>query len=128
MDWFNEMILPPSPDPRSCSSGIILHTDSTGHLSNRNRYLDPPSLPFGFSNGLISVFAEAPDSVYPIGEVPVFSTITNHTELVPVTVNVIAARGCDGVISRLAKDLVAAGILTMPRAGSSLKGEEILLK
>ncbi|OJI98854.1 hypothetical protein ASPVEDRAFT_162398 [Aspergillus versicolor CBS 583.65] len=128
MDWFNEKILPPSPDSRSCSSGIILHTDSTGHLSNRNRYLDPPSLPFGFSNGLISVFAEAPDSVYPLGDVPVFSTITNHTELIPVTVNVIAARGCDGVISRLAKDLVAAGILTMPRAGSSLKGGEILLK
>lgn len=128
MNWFNEKILPPSPDPRTCSSSIILHTDSTGHLSNRNRYLKSPALPFGFSNGEISAFAEIPDSVYPLGEVPVFSRITNHTELVPVTVDIIAARGCDGIISQLAKDLVTAGILTIPRVGSSLRGGEILLR
>ncbi|KAI9367285.1 amidase signature domain-containing protein [Aspergillus egyptiacus] len=128
MNWFNDKILPRSPDPRTCSSSLILHTDSTGHLGSRNRYLDPPSLPFGFSNGMISVFAEVPDSTFPLGEVPVFSAITHHTELVPVSVNVIAARGCDGVISRLAKDLVAAGVLAIPRAGASLEGGEILLR
>ncbi|RJE22499.1 Glutamyl-tRNAGln amidotransferase [Aspergillus sclerotialis] len=128
MNWFNEKIIPPSSDPRTCSSSFILHTDSTGYLSNRNRYLEPPALPFGFSNGEIASFAETPDSVYPLGEVPVFSEITNHTEFVPVTVDIIAARGCDGIISQLAKDLIDAGILTRPRVGSSLRGGEILLR
>ncbi|KAL2840073.1 amidase signature domain-containing protein [Aspergillus pseudoustus] len=126
MNWFNEKILPPSPNPQTCSSSIILHTDSTGYLYSRNRYLNPPALPFTFSNGLISVFAETPDSVYPLGEIPVFSAITNHTELVPVTVDIIAARGCDSIIAQLAKDLVAAGVLAIPRTGKSLQGGEIL--
>lgn len=127
MDWFNEKILPKSPDSRTCSSGILLHTDSTGTLSNRNRYLDPPALPFGFSNGEISVFAETPDSVFPLGEIPVFSTITNHTELIPVNVDVVVAKGCDGVIAQLAVDLVEAGILKIPKTGSTLNGGEVLL-
>jgi hypothetical protein len=128
MDWFNEKILPRSPNTKTCSSSIILHTDSTGSLSNRNRYLNPPALPFGFSNGEISVFAEIPDSVFPLGEIPVLSTITNHTELVPVAVDVMVAKECDGLIAKLALDLVEAGIIKKPKAGSTLNGGEILLR
>lgn len=128
MDWFNEKILPRDPDPLTCSSGFLLHTDSTGYLTPRNRYLDPPALPFGFSNGEISVFTETPDSVFPLGQVPFFSSITNHTEYLPVTVDVIAAKGCDGLIAKLANDLVEAGILKVPMVGSSLDGGKILLR
>ena len=128
MNWFNEKILPRDPDPLTCSSGILLHTDSTGYLLPRNEYRDLPAAPLGFSNGEISVFTEAPDSVFPLGQVPTFSPITNHTEYVPVTLDVMAAKGCDGLIARLAQDLVAVGIISRPRVGSGLDGGEILLR
>lgn len=128
MNWFNEKILPRDPDPLTCSSGILLHTDSTGYFTSRNVYHKPPTPPFGFSNGEISIFSEAPDSVFPLGQIPVFSSITNHTEFLPVSVDVIAAKGCDGLIAKLAEDLVAAGILTVPKVGSGIDGGEILLR
>ncbi|KAJ3545675.1 hypothetical protein NM208_g2398 [Fusarium decemcellulare] len=119
-DWFNTEVLPRASDSRSCSSALLLHTDSTGIFSNRNRYLDEPAMPLGFSNGEISIFSGAPDTVFPIGQVSSQSSITNHTEFLPVTVDVMAARGCDGLITKLAKDLVAAGILKTPGVGSTL--------
>ncbi|KAF4472446.1 glutamyl-tRNA(Gln) amidotransferase [Fusarium albosuccineum] len=119
-DWFNTEILPRASDSRSCSSALLLHTDSTGIFSNRNRYLDEPAMPLGFSNGEISIFSGAPDTVFPIGQVSSQSSISNHTEFLPVTVDVMAARGCDGLITKLAKDLVAAGILKTPGVGSTL--------
>ncbi|CAG9988783.1 unnamed protein product [Clonostachys byssicola] len=128
MNWFNENILPADPDPLRCSSGFLLHMDSTSGFSSRNNYLDPPGLPFGFSNGGISIFAGTPDSVFPLGQVPFFSSVTNHEEFLPVTVDVIAAKGCDGLIAKLAVDLVANGILKAPRTGSGLDGGTILLR
>ncbi|KAH6991375.1 glutamyl-tRNA amidotransferase [Ilyonectria sp. MPI-CAGE-AT-0026] len=128
MNWFNEKILPTDHDPLTCSSGFLLHIDSTGGFSSRNHYLDPAGLPFGFSNGGISIFSETPDSVFPLGQIPFFSSITNHTEFLPVTIDVIAAKGCDGLIAKLARDLVATGILMVPRTGSGLDGGTILLR
>lgn len=128
MDWFNGNILPPSSDPLTCSSGLLLHVDGSADFISRNRYINPPVPPFGFSNSQISVFAETPDSVFPLGQVPVFSSITNHTEYLPVTIDVVAAKGCDGLIARLAEDLVAAGILTVPRVGAGIEGGEILMR
>lgn len=60
--------------------------------------------------------------------VPFFSSVTNHEEFLPVTVDVIAAKGCDGLIAKLAMDLVADGILKAPRTGSGLDGGTILLQ
>jgi hypothetical protein len=46
-----------------------------------------------------------------------------------VTVDILAARGCDGMIFGLVQDLVAAGILKATVAGeSSVTGGEILFK
>ncbi|UPK94436.1 hypothetical protein LCI18_005371 [Fusarium solani-melongenae] len=128
MNWFNKRILPADHDSITCSSGFLVHIDSSGGFSSRNQYLSPPGLPFGFSNAGISIFSEAPDSVFPLGQIPVFSPITSHTEYLPVTIDVIAARGCDGLIARLAKDLVAAGVLKAPETGSGLDGGTILLR
>lgn len=128
MNWFNENILPVDSDPLRCSSGFLLHMDSTSGFSNRNHYLDSPGLPLGFSSGGISIFAGTPDSVFPLGQVPYFSSVTNHEEFLPVTVDVIAAKGCDGLIAKLAMDLVANGILKASRTGSGLDGGTILLR
>ncbi|KAL8993428.1 MAG: hypothetical protein Q9169_006360, partial [Polycauliona sp. 2 TL-2023] len=97
----------------------------------------PPRPPFGFEGATqISIFAEVPDFVVPLGSASYKSTITNHTEVLPVSVNILAARGCDGVICRstfhLADTLremgLAAvdvndryGFLGIPRVGSDMK-------
>lgn len=129
MDWFNTEILPPVADPTQCSSGLILYIGSSGSGNSlRNRYISAPTPPFGFSSGRISVLAENPDFVYPIGEVPAQSSVTKHIEYYPVAVDIMAAKGCDGLLVKLAQDLTAAGILPVPKVGASITGGDILMK
>ncbi|WZH49518.1 amidase signature domain-containing protein [Fusarium acuminatum] len=126
MNWFNQKILPRDKDRQRCSSGILLHAESTGSFGRRDVYRDPPTVPFGWSLSRMSIFSEVPDSVYPLGEVPYFSDITNHEESLPVTVDIMVARGCDGLIPRLAQDLVGLGILKIPKTGRSIEGGSVL--
>lgn len=51
-----------------------------------------------------------------------------HMEFLPVTVDIIAAKGCDLMIAQLAQDLVTAGIISVPLAGGTIYGGDILLK
>ncbi|KAK1982199.1 amidase signature domain-containing protein [Colletotrichum cereale] len=135
-DWFNTRVLPPAAaadddDASStCSSGFLLYVGSAGTPSPRNRYpaSAPGTPPLGFSDGRLSVFSGAPDHVFPLGEVGGLSAVTKHAEVLPVTVDVMAARGCDGLLVRLAQDLVAAGLLKVPEAGGTLAGGEVLMK
>ena len=64
--------------------------------------------------------------VIPIGQASYFSPITNHTEYLPVTVDILAAKGCDGMIFQLAKELSAAGIINATLAGQTIYGGEVL--
>ncbi|KAI3533246.1 hypothetical protein CSPX01_12902 [Colletotrichum filicis] len=137
MDWFNTEILPPSTpalntstSTSTCSSSLLFYVGSSGRASLRNRYptTTTPTPPLGFSNGRLSVFSGAPDHVFPLGEVGSVSSVTNVTEMLPVTVDVMAARGCDGLIVRLAQDLVETGILKVPLAGGTLAGGEVLMR
>ncbi|KAH8652293.1 amidase signature domain-containing protein [Xylariales sp. PMI_506] len=125
-DWFNSEVLAPVEDPAQCSSSLLLYPSSSGQ-NPRNAYLDPPSAPAGFSSGRISVFAGCPDSVYPLGVFADFSDITNHTEYYPVGVDILAAKGCDGLLARLAVDLMAQGVLNVSLTGSTMYGGDILL-
>jgi hypothetical protein len=75
----------------------------------------------------MSIFSETPDSVYPLGEVPYFSDITNYKESLPVTVDIMVAQGCGGLIPRLAQDLVGLGILKILKTGRSIIGGSVLL-
>lgn len=64
-----------------------------------------------------------------VGTAAYSSNITLHEEFLPVTVDILAAKGCDGMIYGLVQDLVAAGLLKSSLAGySSDLGGEILLK
>ena len=63
-----------------------------------------------------------------VGQAPYYSNITQHTEYLPVAIDVLAAKGCDGIIAKLATDLVKAGILNAPQAGQTIYGGEILHK
>lgn len=40
--------------------------------------------------------------------------------MLPVAVDIIAAKGCDGMIFELAEELLAAGIIEVPKTGSTL--------
>ncbi|EEY16547.1 glutamyl-tRNA(Gln) amidotransferase [Verticillium alfalfae VaMs.102] len=128
MDWFNSEVVPASSDAAQCTESLVLYVGSTGSASPRNRYTSAPGVPLGFSSSRISVFAEVPDLVFPLGEVASRSSITGVEEKLPVAVDIMAAKGCDGVIVKLAKDLVAEGVLTVPKAGATLEGGEVLLR
>jgi hypothetical protein len=132
MTWFNTEIRPPTPpSDAACSDSIMLYPGSIGGdggLSPRDEYLSAPGVPFGWSNGRISVFAEVPDFVFPLGETGSYSNASHHEEVMPVAVDILAAKGCDGMLTRLARDLVEAGILSVPLPGGTLVGGETLLK
>ncbi|KAK0730219.1 glutamyl-tRNA amidotransferase [Lasiosphaeris hirsuta] len=128
MDWFNSVILPTVDQPGQCSSGFVLYPSIQGDQIPRNRYGGEPGVPFGFNPGRISVFSEAPDSTFPLGQVSSLSAITNHDELFPVGVDIMVAKGCDGLLVKLAQDLVKAGILTAPLTGGTVTGGDILMK
>lgn len=72
---------------------------------------------------------KSPLTLFLVGQASYFSEITNHTEYLPVTVDIMAARGCDGMIFGLVQDLVNAGILKASVTGySDTDGGEILFK
>jgi hypothetical protein len=127
MDWANSTFLAPSPE--TCSESIVMYVGSTAQANPRNVYLKEPGVPFGFSNSRISVMAEVPDFVVPIGEAPYNSTITGHVEYLPVTANLMVAKGCDGMLFGLIEALHAKGIVKTALAGrSGITGGDILLK
>lgn len=64
-----------------------------------------------------------------VGVASYYSTITNHIEVLPVSVDIMAAKGCDGMLFGLIQDLVAAGMLQTPMAGySGTTGGEVLFR
>jgi hypothetical protein len=68
-------------------------------------------------------------TVSTVGQAAYNSTITLHEEYLPVTVDIMAARGCDGLIFGLVQDLVKAGILKASAAGySDVDGGEVLFR
>ena len=87
----------------------------------------PPGPPLGFSSSRISPFAEVPDFVVPVGQATYNSTITLHEEELPITIDFLAAKGCDGMIFQLVEELRKAGIVSVVQAGQTILGGEILL-
>lgn len=128
MSWFNSSVL--ALDAETCSSSLLLYVGSTeADVDYRNEYVDAPTIPYGFSTSRVSVFSEAPDMVVPIGAASYNSSITSHEEVLPVTVDFMAAKGCDGMIFSLVEELVAEGIIGVSKAGrTNIDGGQILFK
>lgn len=105
----------------------MLYVGSNADVDYRNQYLDPPSAPYGFGISRVSPFWGGPDFVLPLGEAAYLSNITLQMEVLPVTVDIMAARGCDGMIFGLVQDLVKTGILKASLPGYSLdEGGQVL--
>jgi hypothetical protein len=118
---------PASDNPSQCLSGrMLLYPRTRASRPTQDQYLTAPAPPYGFSATRNSPFSEAPDSVFTVGEVSEWSDITQHDEWFPVPVDVMVAKGCDGVLSRLAQDSVEEGILPLPKVGPSIMGDEAL--
>ncbi|KAF8847583.1 putative Glutamyl-tRNA amidotransferase subunit A [Acephala macrosclerotiorum] len=116
MDWWAESVIP--SNVQSCSDSILLYPGSTASPNYRNAYRSAPTPPTGFGISRVSNFAEVPDMVFPVGQAAYNSTITLQEEYLPVTVDILAAKGCDGMIFALAEALTKAGILKIPGVGS----------
>ncbi|TKA76728.1 hypothetical protein B0A49_01173 [Cryomyces minteri] len=126
-NWWASQVL--VADAQTCSDSLLLYVGSDADVNYRNRYLNPPKVPVGFSTGRISVFSGAPDFVLPLGQASYFSNITLDQEYLPVTVDIMAAKGCDGLIFSIVRDLVKTGVLKPTVAGySDVTGGDILLK
>jgi hypothetical protein len=65
----------------------------------------------------ISPFSGVPDFVFPLGQAPVHSNVSGVEEMWPVSIGVMAAKGCDAMLGRLAVRLVKEGILRVPQTG-----------
>ncbi|MCJ1405391.1 hypothetical protein MMC11_008619 [Xylographa trunciseda] len=125
MNWWSTYVT--KNDSITCSDSLVLYVGSTADQQNyRNQYSGPPGVPYGFSSGRISPFSEVPDMVVPIGQASYFSNITLHAEYLPVTIDFLAAKGCDGMIFQLVEDLRTAGIINATQAGQTIDGGQIL--
>jgi len=51
-----------------------------------------------------------------------------HLEYLPLTVDVMVAKGCNAGLYSLAPDLVKEGILSIPKTGQTIEGGEVLLR
>jgi Asp-tRNA(Asn)/Glu-tRNA(Gln) amidotransferase A subunit family amidase len=85
------------------------YNDRPSHrLTIQNLYRSAPSVPFGF--GYVAQMSGVPQLVVPIGQVPYESTITNHTEYLPISISLYAAAGCDYMLWDLAAALQVSGM------------------
>ncbi|EUC46416.1 hypothetical protein COCMIDRAFT_92801 [Bipolaris oryzae ATCC 44560] len=126
MVWFQDHVL--KEDRRSCTSAVLAYI-SAPIVQYRSTYRSPPQAPSGFTNQYFSVMAEVPDITIPIGQMSYHSTTTNHTEQLPVSINLMVAKGCDATLLNLVAKLYHAGVLKASEVGASLvDGGEILQK
>ncbi|XP_014559420.1 hypothetical protein COCVIDRAFT_91936 [Bipolaris victoriae FI3] len=126
MDWFQNHVL--KEDRRSCTSAVLAYINAP-IVQYRSTYRSPPQAPSGFTNQYFSVMAEVPDITIPIGQMSYHSTTTNHTEQLPVSINLMVAKGCDATLLNLVTKLYHAGVLKASEVGASLvDGGEILQK
>ncbi|KAL2882192.1 hypothetical protein SGCOL_002460 [Colletotrichum sp. CLE4] len=109
----------------SCSEAIFVYDVGTGGIPTfRSQDLnsDPgsttpvnPTTPQAGST-VASYFGDA-DYTIPIGQVSYFSNVTFQDEIMPITVNLVAKRGCDFVLFNLVNDLADKGILKTVSTG-----------
>ncbi|RDW64697.1 putative glutamyl-tRNA amidotransferase subunit A [Coleophoma cylindrospora] len=126
MDWWTSEVL--VRDNATCSDSIMLYPGTLATPTYRNVYRSAPGIPSGFSVSRISNFAEVPDMVVPIGQAAYNSTITLQSEYLPVAVDILAAKGCDGMIFSLVEKLQSAGIVKAVGTGSTMyAGEDEIL-
>lgn len=115
--------------PESCSESVMLYDIGPGGFpSYRELDLNGPAntsflavTPPGAAitgAGICPIYGCA-DFTIPIGQVPYFSEVTFHEEMVPVTINMVVKRGCDFVLYNMIEKMADAGILSAVKTGKT---------
>lgn len=125
-NWFNEHVA--RKDGASCSDSLVMYHDMFTVPKRRDIYTPGATLPLSFNLGRYSIYSGAPESAFPVGETVEVSEITGHKEKYPVGMAVLAAKGCDALLVKLARDLVDAKVLKEPETGRSYEGGQVLFK
>ncbi|KAH9885968.1 amidase family protein [Xylariomycetidae sp. FL2044] len=122
VDWFEAEVLRATPD--SCSESVMLWDIGTGGLpSYREREMVEAGLPdraaflavtperAGLSGASLCPVYGCVDMTIPIGQVAYRSNVTFVEEMMPVTVSVIARRGCDFMLWNMWEEMARRGAL-----------------
>ncbi|TQV94449.1 hypothetical protein V2A60_005492 [Cordyceps javanica] len=125
-DWFRTRVLAATGDAR-CSSALLVYSDYYGAPDLRTTLRPVPPVR-GLEDVFYSSFSGTPDFALPLGEVRTRSSVTGKDEPLPVSADVMAAHGCDGLVTRLAIELARAGAVKVPKAGGTLDGGEVLFR
>lgn len=116
-DWFGAKVM--QPDLETCSKSLFLIPMFAADPVYRNNVYSQPNVG-SWSSFLMyyySVQSQGPEVVFPIGQAPYNSNITNVEEQLPVTIDIVAHRGCDYMLLDLAKALADAGLLQTVKTG-----------
>ncbi|KAF4995630.1 hypothetical protein FGRMN_5022 [Fusarium graminum] len=130
-NWFNTIGLPANSE--TCSESLVVYSFKGPEPAYRYTYgegLGTQGLTgvlLGFNDGFISPMAGNPDFVVPLGEISYNSTTTTKAEKMPISLRMMAAKGCDGMLLSLINELVDLGIISIPGTGNSLKGGKIYI-
>ncbi|KAI0181692.1 amidase family protein [Hypoxylon sp. FL1284] len=126
VDWFESEVLYSTPE--SCSESIMLWDIGTGGLPsyreesmnnnpNDTAFLAVTPEGAGMSGANICPIYGCVDMTIPIGQVTYKSNVTFVEEMVPVTVSVIAKRGCDFMLWNMWEKLADEGVLKTLKTG-----------
>ncbi|KAK2056290.1 amidase [Colletotrichum caudatum] len=116
----------------SCSESILIYDIGTGGLpSFRERDLNDmpgaalPADPIGLraASMVASYFGDV-DYTVPLGQVSYLSNVTYQEETMPVTVNIVAKRGCDFVLFNMINELAHRGVLKTVLTGQTAFGSQ----
>ncbi|EAW11674.1 amidase family protein [Aspergillus clavatus NRRL 1] len=125
VNWFQKEVLYETPD--SCCESLMICDGGTGGLpSYREQDLNkspnasflgvfPKNADVSCSN--ICPLFGCVDFTIPLGQVEYQSPITRVREQWPVTINIIARRGCDFMLFNLVKKLAEEGVLRTVKTG-----------
>ncbi|KAF9018009.1 amidase signature enzyme [Hymenopellis radicata] len=125
--FFTENIL--TSDEESCSNAIMIYDIGTGGLpSYREEDLNALdgattvsiTVPNGgLASNYLASTAGCPDLTVPLGQVEYESYISLQTEKLPVSVQLVAYRGCEGMLLDLIKDMAEKGYLVTTKTGTA---------
>ncbi|EMC94003.1 hypothetical protein BAUCODRAFT_74794 [Baudoinia panamericana UAMH 10762] len=127
VEWYETYVQYSTAD--SCSESVMLYDIGTGGLpSYREQNLNNnPNASFlaitpkgaAVTGASICPLYGCADYTIPIGQVPYYSQVTYHTEMVPVTINMVVKRGCDFVLFNMIERLADAGVLKAVKTGTT---------
>ncbi|KAF4164372.1 hypothetical protein CNMCM6936_009308 [Aspergillus lentulus] len=125
VNWFQDEVLYQTSD--SCSEAVMICDGGTGGLPSFREVELNNSPNASFMNvfpehadvscsGICTLFG-CVDFTIPLGQVDYYSPVTMVREQWPVTINIIARRGCDFMLFNMIKKLAEEGVLRSVKTG-----------